>query len=117
MIDYYDQIGRRHWETGGTGKKEAVDRLAQRLLEIRQGTCNPSLGNTRLKEYARKWLETYVKPNLKPSTLKTYSECLDNHILPFLGDTVLKSIRRDMIIALRVDFQCRGLQIRFHVYL
>jgi len=103
MIDYYDQVGRRHWETVGTSKKEAVDRLAHRLIEIRMGAYNPGLANTRLSDYAGKWLEIHVKPNLKPSTLKIYTECLDNHILPCLGDTALKSIRRDMIIGLLAD--------------
>jgi len=109
MIDYYDQLGKRHWETVGTSKKEAADRMAQRLIEIRQGAYNPGLANTRLKDYAGKWLETHVIPNLKPSTLKTYTECLDNHILPSLGDTALKSIRRDMIIGLLSDLTRTGL--------
>ena len=109
MIDYYDQIGRRHWETVGTSKKEAVDRLAHRLIEIRMGAYNPGLANTRLREFSRRWLETHVKPNLKPATLKTYNECLDNHILPPLGDTALKSIRRDMMIGLLADVTRKGL--------
>ena len=109
MIDYYDQLGRRHWETVGPSKKGAVERLAQRLLEIRQGPCDPRLANTRLKEYARKWLETYVRPNLKPSTLKAYSECLENHILPFLGDSALKSVRRDMVIGFLAGLSRKGL--------
>ena len=109
MIDYYDQSGKRRWETVGTSKKEAADRLAQRLIEIHQGAYNPGLANTHLRDYAGKWLEIQVKPNLKPATQKTYSECLDNHILPFLGDTALKSIRRDMIIGLLADLNRKGL--------
>ena len=33
VIDFYDQLG-HHWETVGTNKKDAEEKLAERSLEV-----------------------------------------------------------------------------------
>ena len=38
-----------------------------------------------LQEYAARWIEEYVKPNLQPGTVSKYQEELENEILPALG--------------------------------
>ena len=43
VIDFYDQFGDRHWETVGTNKKEAEEKLAEKMLEIRKGAYNPAV--------------------------------------------------------------------------
>lgn len=109
VIDFYDQFGKRHWETVGKNKKEAEERLAERTVEIHKGAYNPALSKTVLREYAERWLETYAKVNLKASTVKTYTESLNNHILPLMGHIPLKSIRRDMAVSLITDLVKKGL--------
>ncbi len=37
-IDYRDALGKRHWATIGTNKKEAEDRLAE--IRLQMGTSN-----------------------------------------------------------------------------
>ena len=37
------------------------------------------------KQWSEKWLETYVKPTLKPLTADSYSAALKTHLLPRLG--------------------------------
>jgi hypothetical protein len=41
VIDYRDQFGKRYWETAGTSRKEAEEKLAGTLLEIREGINEP----------------------------------------------------------------------------
>jgi hypothetical protein len=97
-IDYYDQFGHRHWETIGTNKKEAEDKLAEKMIEIRKGSYNPASGKVAVKEYARTWLKTYTQlNNLKASTVRSYGQCLDKYILPALGDLSLRAVRRDTV--------------------
>jgi hypothetical protein len=38
VIDYYDNLGKRHIETAGTNKREAVDKLTEKMNQIRTGT-------------------------------------------------------------------------------
>ena len=38
VIDFYDQFGKRHWETIGTSKKDAEEELAKRLLDVGKNT-------------------------------------------------------------------------------
>jgi integrase len=97
-IDYYDQFGHRHWETVGTNKKEAEDKLAEKMIEIRKGSYNPASTKVAVKEYARTWLETYTQlNNLKASTVRSYGQCLDKYIQPALGDLSLRAVRRDTV--------------------
>jgi integrase len=98
VIDYYDDTGKRRWETIGTNKKAAEEILAERMVELRKGTYTFGLSKTTIKEYSDKWHEIYAKLNsLKTSTAKSYKQCLDNHIVPALGHLPLRSVRRDQI--------------------
>ena len=45
-------------------------------------------------DWARKWLETYKKPNVDENTyLNSYRGPLENHIIPYFGRADLKSIK------------------------
>jgi len=110
IIDFYDQSGKRHWETVGTSKKEAEEKLAQRTLDIRKGAYNPNLSKVLLVEYCKTWLETYAQVNnLKVSTVKSYRESLNNYILPLMGQLPLRSIRRTTIKKLIANLARKGL--------
>jgi integrase len=110
IIDYYDQFGRRHWETVGTNKKEAEEKLAEKTIEIRKGSYNPASAKITVNEYAKSWLGTYAQVNnLKASTVKSYGQCLSKYILPALGGLQLRSVRRDPIKSFVGDLGKAGL--------
>jgi hypothetical protein len=46
-----------------------------------------------LRTYAERWLLIYARLNLKPATVRAYTENLRNHILPYLGMLPLTSIK------------------------
>lgn len=46
------------------------------------------------KEYSQKWLDGYVKTNLRASTHDEYSSVLKNHVLPVFKNEKLDSINR-----------------------
>ncbi len=96
VLDYYDQFGKRHWETCET-KKEAEQRLARILVEIGKGTYNPEKRTKTFKEVAETWYEMIVVPNKRPKTVRYYRNHLDNHLLPFFGDIKINRINVSLI--------------------
>jgi len=49
------------------------------------------------KEYSEKWIEGYVKINLRESTFDEYESVLRNHVLPIFNGQRIDSItRRDI---------------------
>ena len=85
VIDFYDQFGKRHWETVGTNKKEAENKLAQRLLEVDKETYRPENKTKTFSEVAETWYQTQVLPNKRQKTANYYRNILDNHLLPYFG--------------------------------
>ncbi len=59
--------------------------------------------NITVGKYISQWFE-YAKPNLKPSTIKRYSEAISVHIKPAVGDAKLHKID-----ALTVEDMCAGM--------
>jgi len=113
VIDFYDELGKRHWETVGTNKKEAEDRIAEIRLQMKEGTLDPVSSKTLLKEYCENWLDTYTHVNnLKASTTKSYREALDNYILPLMGHMPLRSIKKRQVKKLITDLGKRGISRR-----
>ena len=55
-----------------------------------------------LARLADKWLADYVKPKLKPHTIRDYGQLLRQHILPALGQLSVAHISRDDIVHLHV---------------
>lgn len=86
VIDFYDQFGKRHWETIGTNKKEAEEKLAKRLLEVGKGTYKPENRIKTFSEVAETWYQTQVLPNKRHKTANYYRNILDNHLLPHFAN-------------------------------
>ena len=85
VIDFYDQFGDRHWETVGTNKKEAEERLAQRLLDIGKGQfIIPKDRKITFAELASNWLNGR-EGKIRPSTKSQYEDHVDKHLVPFFG--------------------------------
>lgn len=71
--------------------REAKKLYAKFIARIESGNTY-SASKTTLNEFSKKWLKTYVKPNLSPTTYQSYTEKLNMHILPYLGHKRLDKI-------------------------
>jgi hypothetical protein len=52
--------------------------------------------------------ETYYKPRLAPSTLKTYAIVWDKHVLPFLGGYQLRELTPAIVAQWRTERHAAG---------
>src|SRR3989442_1779220 len=60
-------------------------------------------GEERLADFGQQWWRLHAKPNLAPSTLKSYASVWDLHVLPQLGDHELRQITPEVVASLRAD--------------
>lgn len=75
--------------------QEARDHLEEVRVAMRKGTwTDPDLGNERVVFYARQYIERRRKNGLHERTTATYESALKNHVLPFLGHRVAKTLKR-----------------------
>lgn len=91
----FDNNGKRRYisETvHATSRREAEKKMAALISRV-EGGCTYSASKTTLNDFSKKWLETYVKPNLSPTTYQSYNEKLNMHILPYLGSKRLDKIK------------------------
>ena len=82
---YYAVIplpGRRKWIRGGPTKKDAEKVLNENLYEVDAGTYK-ELPKTTFKEFSELWLKSYVEGNLKPSTIKGYTDIIKKNLCRF----------------------------------
>jgi len=92
VIDFYDQFGKRHWETVGTNKKRAEEVLATRLLDVGKNVYCPENKTKTFGEVAEEWFKTQIAPNKRPKTSNFYRNHLDNHLLPYFTNLKLSRI-------------------------
>ena len=95
VIDFYDNLGKRHIETVGTNWHNANRALDRRMHEINTGIFNHSMKEVAFKNYAKSWIEGKVK--VKPATKVSYSGILSNHLIPYFGDARIADIKRKNI--------------------
>lgn len=104
-IRYWDNTGRRHYETAGRSRKDAEHALTARLNAINTGTWRQPSQET-LTQYATRWLQwrdptrtltdqegRLNRNRLAPSTHREYRRALELHVLPTLGHRPLTNIR------------------------
>jgi hypothetical protein len=86
-IRHRDADGRRVCETvkGVTEKREAEDKLRERLVEVtRDG--RRKLKPVTFETFARDWLASYPdRTDLKRSTREGYEGIIEGHLIPALG--------------------------------
>src|SRR5262245_50270160 len=58
-----------------------------------------------MAQLADKWLADYVRPKLKPHTIRDYQQLLGQHILPALGQLSVAHISRDDVVRLHVAME------------
>jgi len=99
VIDFYDQFGDRHWETVGTNKKEAEERLAERILKIGKGDyTNPKDRKITFSVLAERWL-TSREGKIRPITIQQYEDHLNKHLLSFFGPVKIRQIDSGLVEA------------------
>jgi integrase len=99
-------------------KSEAEDEAERIRIAIRDGVFGviqpepePAADVLTLRTYAAEWLLT-IAGRLKASTIGFYSDNLDHHVLPLLGDRPIGEIKRGDCITLITTLRGKGLKIR-----
>ena len=96
--------GRRNRSRVFDRKKDAVAFETEVKRRKRLGAlAELNAGEERLSDFAQKWWRLHAKPNLAPSTLKSYASVWDLHVLPHLGDHELRQITPEVVANLRAD--------------
>jgi integrase len=91
---------------------QARDIARQMLLDLRNGR-DPAVesqarklaakaGSMTIAQLSEKWLADYVRPKLKPRTVKDYEVLLARHILPAVGHLPVTRIGRDDCVQMHV---------------
>lgn len=91
---------RRSPANSRAGAAEYEATLRRRLaggkpLDGRSLDAKPS--SPQFNVFAQEWLDTYVKPNLKPSSARTWRGVVRRHLTPFLGTRALDAIGPDLL--------------------
>ncbi|OGP49634.1 MAG: hypothetical protein A2Y79_04875 [Deltaproteobacteria bacterium RBG_13_43_22] len=97
VIDFYDQFRKRHWETVGTSERKANKKLAERIMEVEEGTFLVSGNSKTFEEVAKDWFETQVIPKKRPKTARYYRNIKDNHLVPYFGKVKVNRIDFSLI--------------------
>src|SRR5206468_10588177 len=92
VVDYRDGAGIRRWVTCET-RREAETVLLEKAREARQPTRPVVDPNITVSAYAEHWLHE-IAVTIKPKTYKSYGQALRLHILPALGSTKVRMLRR-----------------------
>ena len=82
----------------GKTRKEVADKIAKALQEIKGGTyVEPT--QTTFGEWLDKWLVSYKKGQLRPSTYESYEMLINVHIKPALGKIPMAKLQAHMLQA------------------
>lgn len=95
IIDYYDNLGKRHKEAIGGNEHDAYRVLNKKIEEIDTGAFNPSPKTETFKSFAERWLSGKV--GVKVRTRVSYQGILDNHLIPYFGKARIAEMRRKNI--------------------
>lgn len=72
-------------------KSDAEKWLADTIAAVNKGTYIEPQKQT-IGEYLNKWLDTYGRQNLAPSTFESYQNIITNHLIPVLGAVPLQKL-------------------------
>ena len=80
----------------GKTRKEVQEKLTAALNDVNNNTyIEPS--SMTVSQWVNIWLKEYKKHTLKPTSYLVYTNSLNWHVLPHIGDVKLKNLRADMI--------------------
>jgi integrase len=89
IVDYFDQEGNRHIKTFHL-KKDADAHEATVRVDVRAGVHTSSKAT--VGEAGQQWLASGRANGLEASTLESYRQHLDDHIVPYLGAVKLSQL-------------------------
>ena len=90
-------------------QKDLLKKLHQNIEEYRDvNLCEDS--KMSLREWLDRWLEEYVAPSVRPSTLEGYRGYIQRNIKPHLGDKPVGKITTEDIRKLYRELQAHGRQ-------
>lgn len=82
---------KRIYKTVKGTKKEAQKVLTKMLNEIDNGKYIEPVKTT-LGEYLTEWMQTYIEPNLSPTTIVGYKANIFGHVIPNLGEIPIQKL-------------------------
>lgn len=97
-------------------QREALERLA--ALRAQSLAAPNASDRERLADYLEQWLENSVRASVSPSTHRSYSGYVRNHITPVLGGVRLARLAPTHVQALQAELSRRGASptVRLHVH-
>lgn len=90
------------------GKKSDAEALMATLLsELNTGSyIEPS--KLTMTEYLRDWMNSYVRPNLSPTTADSYNINVEKHLIPYVGHILLQQLKPLHVQKLYSDLLSNG---------
>jgi hypothetical protein len=99
VVDYADQLGARHHKTFRR-KKDADRYHATVALDVASGIHTPDSASITVAAAAELWLAGSEAAGLERTTLVSYREHVNLHIVPFIGRTKLSAVTVALVRAL-----------------
>src|SRR6516165_2276735 len=96
LVDYRDQRGHRHIKTFDR-RKDADAYHSTVAVDVRHGTHLPDSESITVAEAGMLWLKGGDNAGLERTTLDSYRQRLDFHILPLLGAMKLSQLTVPMV--------------------
>src|SRR5262245_12255085 len=96
VVDYADQLGKRHLKTFAR-KKDADAYHATVALDVRHGTHTPDSQSPTVAEAAKLWLATCEANGLEQTTMDYYRSHVNRHLEPLIGKTKLSALSAPLI--------------------
>ena len=75
----------------GKTRKEVSDRLDEERRKLRAG-INIAGPKVTTSQWLERWLRDVAKPNVRPSTFKSYRDLLEDHVIPVVGRIPLERL-------------------------
>lgn len=102
IVDYVDGKGERHIKTFDR-KKDADNYSATARVEVREGVHTADSQSITVAEAGKRWIAACERSELERTTIESYQQHLDAHIVPFLGRLKLSQVT----VPIAVDFERR----------
>ncbi len=96
---------KQRWIPAGNRKKEAEEKFVELTGDVNRGT-HKKLKVATFAEFSNEWIRKYAEIKAKPSTLQSYRDIINNHLIPFMGNYLLMEIDTDMLqdyVTLRLE--------------
>lgn len=96
---------RQKWVSAGKLKREAEKKLSELMGEVHSGTYR-EIQKITFAAFSELWLKSYAETKTKPSTLRSYQDIINNHLIPVMGDYFLTEINTAMLqkyVAMRLQ--------------